>query len=90
MEGVQKAYTAIEENPYDLDAWNILIQQLTSRKIDEVRQLFEKLVKIFPTTGRYWKIYIEQEVRNRSSFWNIYVNILLLGHRWIQFGDFED
>ena len=62
-ESVQRAYLATEENPYDLDAWNILLRELQTRRIEDVRALFEKLVKIFPTTGRFWKIYIEQEVR---------------------------
>jgi cleavage stimulation factor subunit 3 len=59
---VQKAYLATEENPFDMDAWNILLRELQTRKIDDVRPLFEKLVKIFPSTGRFWKMYIEQEV----------------------------
>ena len=63
-ESVQRAYLATEENPYDLDAWNILLRELQTRRIEDVRALFEKLVKIFPTTGRFWKIYIEQEVRS--------------------------
>lgn len=61
-ETVQKAYLATEENPFDLDAWNILLREMQQRKIEEMRSLFEKLVKMFPTTGRFWKMYIEQEV----------------------------
>jgi len=61
-EGVQKAYLVTEGNPFDLDAWNILIRELQNRKVEEVRPIFEKLVKTFPTTGRFWKVYIEQEV----------------------------
>lgn len=62
-ETVQKAYLATEENPFDMDAWNVLLRELQTRKIEDVRPLFEKLAKIFPTTGRFWKMYIEQEVR---------------------------
>jgi len=65
-ESVQRAYLATEENPYDLDAWNILLRELQTRRIEDVRPLFEKLVKIFPTTGRFWKIYIEQEMKARN------------------------
>lgn len=64
---MQKAYLATEENPFDLDAWNILLREMQQRKIEEMRQLFEKLVKMFPTTGRFWKMYIEQEVRGRLN-----------------------
>jgi len=58
---------ATEENPFELDAWNILLRELQTRKIDDVRPLFEKLVKIFPTTGRFWKMYIEQEVNEMNN-----------------------
>lgn len=67
-ETVQKAYLATEENPFDMEAWNVLLRELTTRKIEDVRPLFEKLVKIFPTTGRFWKMYIEQEVRFDFGF----------------------
>lgn len=69
-ETVQKAYLATEENPFDLDAWNILLREMQQRKIEEMRQLFEKLVKMFPTTGRFWKMYIEQEVSNSREIHN--------------------
>ena len=32
------------------------------RSIDEARETYERLVEVFPTCGRYWKLYIEQEV----------------------------
>ena len=33
-----------------------------SSKIDDAREIYERLVSVFPTCGRYWKVYIEQEV----------------------------
>ena len=33
------------------------------RSIDEARETYEQLVQTFPTCGRYWKTYIEQEVK---------------------------
>ena len=32
------------------------------RGIDEARETYEHLVDTFPTSGRFWKTYIEQEV----------------------------
>lgn len=32
------------------------------RKIEEARPIYERLVEQFPSAGKYWKIYIEQEV----------------------------
>lgn len=35
---------------------------LQMRKIEDARTLFERLVEQFPNAGKYWKLYIEQEV----------------------------
>jgi hypothetical protein len=43
---------------------------LKAKKIDEARPVFERLVNQFPTSGRYWKLYIEQEV---SYLWILYL-----------------
>lgn len=61
-EKLQRAQKAVDEAPYDLEAWSILIREAQNRPITEVRQIFERLVTVFPSAGRYWKIYIEQEV----------------------------
>lgn len=61
-EKLQRAQKTVDESPYDLEAWSILIREAQNRPIVEVRPVFEKLVTVFPSAGRYWKIYIEQEV----------------------------
>ncbi|XP_026685943.1 protein suppressor of forked-like [Diaphorina citri] len=61
-EKLRRAQSAINENPWDIEAWGILIREAQTRWINEVRPFFEQLVTTYPTTGRYWKIYIEQEV----------------------------
>ena len=61
-EKLQRAQKTVESSPYDLEAWSILIREAQNRPINEVRPVFEKLVTVFPSAGRYWKIYIEQEV----------------------------
>ena len=40
----------------------IFIAVLQMRKIEDARTLFERLVEQFPNAGKYWKLYIEQEV----------------------------
>lgn len=32
------------------------------KKIEDARVVYERLVEQFPNAGKYWKIYIEQEV----------------------------
>ena len=61
-----RAEKAIESNAFDLEAWGQILREAQSRKIDDARQYFERLVVQFPTSGRYWKIYIEQEMRARN------------------------
>ncbi|XP_063217787.1 protein suppressor of forked [Bacillus rossius redtenbacheri] len=60
-----KAQKQIEDNQYDLEAWSLLAREAQGKWIDDVRPMYEKLVSTFPSTGRYWKIYIEQEMKTR-------------------------
>lgn len=61
-----RAEKAIETNPFDLEAWGQILREAQIRKIDDARVYFERLVAQFPTSGRYWKMYIEQEMRARN------------------------
>ncbi|EEB16461.1 predicted protein [Pediculus humanus corporis] len=61
-----KAQNAIDKNPYDLDSWNILLRESMVRWIGEMRPFYEQLILAFPTCGRFWKIYIEQEMKGRN------------------------
>ncbi|XP_066901018.1 protein suppressor of forked isoform X3 [Halyomorpha halys] len=65
-EKLVKAQQTIDENKWDIEAWGVLIREAQGRWINDVRQFFERLVATFPTTGRYWKIYIEQEMKGRN------------------------
>lgn len=53
----------VEKNPYDLEAWSILLREAQTKHISEVRSLYEHLIGIFPSASRYWRIYIEHEVK---------------------------
>lgn len=56
----------IELNPFDVDAWNLLLRESQARPIDQVRPFYEKLVTQFPNAGRYWKAYIDHELRGKN------------------------
>ncbi|XP_019874344.1 protein suppressor of forked [Aethina tumida] len=56
----------VERNPYDLEAWSILLREAQSKHISEVRALYEHLIGIFPSASRYWRIYIEHEMKSRN------------------------
>lgn len=53
----------IQENKYNLEAYALLIKEAQSRKIEDARQLYEFLVETFPLSGRFWKLYIEHEMK---------------------------
>jgi cleavage stimulation factor subunit 3 len=53
---LQKAQKQIDDSPYDLEAWSLLIREAQGKWIGEMRPFFEKLVLTFPGAGRYWKI----------------------------------
>ena len=43
----------------------MLLREAQTRHINDVRSLYESMVNVFPTTARFWKIYIEQEMKGR-------------------------
>ena len=47
------------------------------RSIDEARETYEQLVQTFPTCGRYWKTYIEQEVKIKINIVNTLLGLIL-------------
>ncbi|XP_057688471.1 cleavage stimulation factor subunit 3 [Corythoichthys intestinalis] len=65
-EKVKKAEKKLEENPYDLDAWSILIREAQNQPIDKARKTYERLVTQFPSSGRFWKLFIEAEVKAKN------------------------
>lgn len=65
-EKVKKAQKKIESYPSDLDAWSILLREAQSQPVEKARTLYELLVATFTNSGRYWKIYIEQEMKSKN------------------------
>lgn len=61
-EKLEEAQDSVNENPWDVESWAILLREAQTRWINDVRSFFEKLVTTFPTSGRHWKYYIEMEV----------------------------
>nr|XP_047143845.1 cleavage stimulation factor subunit 3 isoform X1 [Hydra vulgaris] len=62
----QKAEGLLAENPYDLEAWGVLIREAQNFPVDQARDMYEKLVTQFPTAGKYWKLYIDQEMKYKN------------------------
>lgn len=59
------AQKKVRKNPYDVENWLVLLKDAQIRKIEDTRgPVFENLVSYFPTSGRFWRIYIEQEIKH--------------------------
>ncbi|XP_055940749.1 cleavage stimulation factor subunit 3-like isoform X2 [Argiope bruennichi] len=63
---IKKAEKRLEQNPYDVEAWSIIVRDAQNKKIEEARPYYEKVVTQFPSAGRYWKLYIEHEMKSRN------------------------
>ncbi|XP_046843995.1 cleavage stimulation factor subunit 3-like [Xenia sp. Carnegie-2017] len=62
----QKAEARLLADPYDTESWNVLLREAQSLPIASGRALYERLVERFPTCGRYWRLYIEQEMKAKN------------------------
>lgn len=56
----------VEKNAYDLESWSILLREAQSKHISEIRPMYEQLTTIYPSGSRFWKIYIEHEMKSRN------------------------
>ncbi|UJR14715.1 hypothetical protein I4U23_001708 [Adineta vaga] len=65
-EKIQQARRILNENKYSLDAWAILVQDAQDKKIVESREFYESLIAQFPTCGKFWKLYVESEMKGRN------------------------
>uniref|UniRef100_A0A8C7T4G2 Cleavage stimulation factor subunit 3 n=1 Tax=Oncorhynchus mykiss TaxID=8022 RepID=A0A8C7T4G2_ONCMY len=74
-EKVKKAEKKLEENPYDLDAWSILIREAQNQPIDKARKTYERLVAQFPSSGRFWKLFIEAELFQRCLMKVLHIDL---------------
>ncbi|CAN7993245.1 unnamed protein product, partial [Ixodes pacificus] len=63
---VKNAEKRLEQNVFDIEAWSILLRDAQNKKMEDARPLYEKIVTQFPNAGRYWKIYIEHEMKSRN------------------------
>lgn len=66
-----KAELRLQHHPYDTESWGVLIREAQNTPLETSRVLCEKLVRRFPNAGRYWRLYIEQEVFKICSLFNI-------------------
>jgi len=63
----EENFSAIEQNQYDIEAWHKLLRVIHNEPVEKHREnIYERLVTVFPTSGKFWKVYIEHEIRGRN------------------------
>ncbi|XP_031552725.1 cleavage stimulation factor subunit 3-like [Actinia tenebrosa] len=62
----QKAEQRLVNHPYDLESWGVLIREAQNFPLETSKVLYERLVRRFPSSGRYWRLYIEQEMKHQN------------------------
>lgn len=61
---VEAFLAAIDQNNYDTEAWQAVLRLVHNDNIERHREtVYEKLVTVFPSSGKFWKNYIEHEVQ---------------------------
>ncbi|WAR09068.1 CSTF3-like protein [Mya arenaria] len=63
---IKKAEKRVEVSPHDTEAWSVLIRDAQLRTTEQARPVYERLVTQFSNSGRYWKIYIEHELKSKN------------------------
>ncbi|EGG15959.1 cleavage stimulation factor subunit 3 [Cavenderia fasciculata] len=68
----------ITSDKYDTEAWTLLLNEVQSQPINIARDIYERFLAVFPTAGRYWKLYVEQEMaaKNNEQVEKIFVRAL--------------
>ncbi|KAI3380650.1 hypothetical protein SNEBB_006274 [Seison nebaliae] len=56
----------IRENYRDEECWNNLLNLIEQKTIVQSRDLYDSLIKIFPTSLKYWELYIQYEIERRN------------------------
>jgi len=62
MERISKYESRISLDPWDTEAWTSMIMECQTKHIEVSRDIYERFLKQFPTSGRYWKLYAEHEL----------------------------
>jgi cleavage stimulation factor subunit 3 len=63
---IKRARDRVLIDRFDVEAWKALIGEIEHKKVDEVRFIYDEFFKVFPTAGRYWKIYAQREIDARN------------------------
>lgn len=60
LEGLEQR---IERDRYDTEAWTNLLGEVAQWNIEHARPYYERFFDVYPTAGKYWRMYAEHEMR---------------------------
>ena len=63
---ITKNLKAVETNENDKEAWNNLATSLFTANVDEARSVFQVIIKSFPTSSRFLRMFCDMEGRSRN------------------------
>ena len=53
-----------EQSKYNIEVWHKILRLVHNEPVEKYREnIYERLVNVFPTSGKFWKVYIEHEVK---------------------------
>lgn len=62
----KRCLTAVESDQWNADAWIALMNEVQLLPIADAREHYEAFFMQFPTSGRWWKLYAEHELREKQ------------------------
>ncbi|KAH7491934.1 Cleavage stimulation factor subunit 77 [Phytophthora ramorum] len=62
----KRCMAAVDKDPWNADAWIALLNEVQQLPVGEGREHYEKFLSQFPTSGRWWKLYAEHELREKQ------------------------
>ncbi|RLN51161.1 hypothetical protein BBJ29_005882 [Phytophthora kernoviae] len=62
----RRCHAAVEKDQWNADAWIALMNEVQLLPVAEAREHYEQFLKQFPTSGRWWKLYAEHELREKQ------------------------
>ncbi|KAF1316000.1 Cleavage stimulation factor subunit 3-like, partial [Globisporangium splendens] len=62
----KRCLVAVEKDQWNADAWIALMNEVQLLPVVEARAHYEKFLELYPTSGRWWKLYAEHELREKN------------------------
>ncbi|KAG6582781.1 cleavage stimulation factor subunit 3-like [Phytophthora cinnamomi] len=62
----KRCVAAVEKDAWNGDAWIALMNEVQQLPVAEAREHYEAFLAQFPTSGRWWKLYAEHELREKQ------------------------